>query len=211
MTRRIPVLQTPLPRRYFHATMVLIALNLLAFLVIELDPWWGNLLGLTPRAVIEGGAWWQPLTYMYVHAGVSDIVFNMIFFFFFGTAVEDELGSWEFLLFYHVTGILAGLVSLGLFCVTAQYGAFLYGASGAIFATALAFAAFRPRARVLFFFFIPLRARTLVLLYIAIDLASEWFAPYGGVAHLTHLTGFLIAFLYLLVRLRVNAWREFWA
>jgi len=126
-------------------------------------------------------------------------------------AVEEEMGSWEFLVFYHVTGVLAGLASLGIFVALSQYNVDLMGASGAIFAVTLAFAAYRPHARVLVFFVIPLRARSMVIVFAAIEVFSEIFNPYGGVAHLTHLAGFLFAYLYLLLRLRINAWKAFWA
>ncbi len=75
----------------------------------------------------------------------------------------------------------------------------------------LAFAAYRPHARVLVFFIIPLRARSLVILYVAFELFSQILDPFGGVAHLTHLAGFVFAFLYLLLRLRINAWKAFWS
>ncbi len=209
--KRIPILQTPLPRTYFHATLFLIALNLLVFLLTELNPEWERWLGMNPVNVVEGGAWWQLVTYMYVHGGFSHVFFNMLGLFFFGQAVEAELGSGEFLLFYHVTGVLAGLASLGIYWITGQFSVLLFGASAAVFALTLAFAAFRPHARILVFFVIPLRARSVVILFVAIELFSQLFYSYNGVAHLTHLAGFVFAFLYLLVRLRVNAWKEFWS
>jgi len=211
MAKITPLYQKPLPRSYFYATLGLIAANLAVFLLTEISRETLGLLAMNPVAVVAEGAWWQVLTYMYAHGDISHILFNMLGLFFFGTAVEEEMGSWEFLAFYHVTGFLAGLASLGIYWITGQYGVYLLGASGAVFAVTLAFAAFRPHARVLVFFIIPLRARSLVILYAAFEVFSQIFNPYGGVAHLTHLAGFVFAFLYLLVRLRVNAWKEFWA
>ena len=211
MTRITPLFQKPLPRTYFYATLGVIALNLLVFLITEIDRTLMGLLAMNPLAVVTEGAWWQLVSYMYVHGDVSHILFNMLGLFFFGTAVEEEIGSWEFLAFYHITGILAGLASLGIYWLTGEYEVYLLGASGAVFAVTLAFAAFRPHARVLVFFVIPLRARSLVILYAAFEVFSQIFNPYGGVAHLTHLAGFLFAYLYLLLRLRVNAWKAFWS
>jgi len=211
MTRITPLFQRRLPRSYFYATLAIIAVNLLVFLLTEIDPSLHYDLDLIPGRVLVDGAWWQPLTYMYSHANFTHVLFNMLGLFFFGTAVEEEIGSWEFLVFYHVTGALAGLASLGIFAALAQFNADLLGASGAVFAVTLAFAAYRPHARVLVFFVIPLRARSLVILYAAFEVFSQLLDPYGGVAHLTHLAGFLFAFLYLWLRLRVNAWKAFWA
>lgn len=211
MTKITPLFQRRLPRTYFYATLGIIAANLLVYLFTEINRESLGLLAMNPVAVVAEGYWWQVVTYMYAHADLSHILFNMLGLFFFGTAVEEELGSWEFLTFYNVTGVLAGLASLGIYWLTGQYGVYLLGASGAVFAVTLAFAAFRPHARVLVFFVIPLRARSLVILYAAFEVFSQIFNPYGGVAHLTHLAGYVFAFLYLLVRLRVNAWKEFWS
>ena len=211
MTKSTPLFRKPLPRAYFYGTLAVIAANLLVFLLTETNRELLGLLAMNPVAVVGEGAWWQVLTYMYVHGDVSHILFNMLGLFFFGTAVEEEVGSWEFLVFYHVTGVLAGLASLGIYWVTGQFGVFLLGASGAVFAVTLAFAAFRPHARVLVFFVIPLRARSMVILFSAFEVFSQVFNPYGGVAHLTHLAGFVFAYLYLLIRLRINAWTTFWA
>jgi len=211
MTKVTPLFQRRLPRAYFYATLGIIALNLLVYLLNELNWESRGLLAMNPVAVVVEGQWWQLFTYMYVHGDLSHIVFNMIGLFFFGTAVEEEMGSWEFLVFYHVTGVLAALASLGIYWLTGQLGVYLLGASGAVFAATLAFAAFRPHARVLVFFVIPLRARSMVIVFAAIEVFSQLLNPYGGVAHLTHLAGFLFAFLYLLLRLRINAWTEFWS
>jgi len=211
MTRITPLFQRSLPRSYFYATLGIIALNLLVFLLTEMDPTLHRDLDLIPRQILGDGQWWQVLTYMYAHHDFSHILFNMVGLFFFGTALEEEIGSWEFLLFYHVTGVLAGLASLGIFVGLSQYNVDLMGASGAIFAVTLAFAAYRPHARVLLFFFVPLRARSMVILYGAFEIFSQIFNPYSGVAHLTHLAGYVFAFLYLLLRLRVNVWKAFWS
>ena len=211
MTKVTPLFQKPLPRAYFFATLGIIVLNLLVYLVTEIDPTLLGLLAMNPVSVIGEGAWWQVFTYMYVHGNMNHILFNMLGLFFFGTALEGEIGSWEFLAFYHITGALAGLASLGIYWVTGQYGVFLLGASGAVFAVTLGFAAYRPHDRILLFFVIPLRARSAVILFAAMEVGFQIFDSAGGVAHLTHLAGFLFAYLYLLLRLRINAWTEFWS
>lgn len=211
MAKITPLFQRALPRSYFYGTLGIIAVNLLVYLLSEIFYETRGLLAMNPVAVVTEGAWWQVFTYMYVHGDLSHILFNMLGLFFFGTAVEEQMGSWEFLAFYHVTGFLAGLASLGIYWVTGQFGVYLLGASGAIFAVTLAFAAYRPQDRILLFFVLPLRARSAVILFAAMEVGFQIFNPYSGVAHLTHLAGFLFAFLYLLLRLRINAWSRFWS
>jgi len=68
-----------------------------------------------------------------------------------------------------------------------------------------------PRARVLFFFFIPMRMPIAVMVFIVIELFDQIAGLNGGVAHLVHLSSIAVAWLYCLVRFRVNpiqVWKE---
>jgi membrane associated rhomboid family serine protease len=157
------------------------------------------------------GHWvWELVTYMFVHGSWSHIIFNMLALFIFGTVVERQMGSKEFLLFYFSTGILAGLFSLVLYWLTGLYHVFLIGASGAIFAVQLAYAVINPNSRVLIWGIIPMRAPVMVVGFTLIELASQVFGFNSGVAHLTHLAGFGFGWLYFLARFGVNpikVWR----
>ena len=164
----------------------------------------------SPRLqVIQNNAWWQLVTYMFIHSGYLHIGFNMLALYMFGVPIERSMGSREFLLYYFVTGIGAGLATLVVNLFAGMGGIPVIGASGAIFAVMLAFAALYPDARILFLFFIPMRAPTAVLVSVGIALYSLLTGTNVGVAHLTHLAGLLFGWLYLLLRLRVNPLRAF--
>jgi membrane associated rhomboid family serine protease len=210
MSRSVPFYRRQLPFTYFYATLGIIAVNLMFFLWNQTDPNSRGLVALNVVAVLGYGEWWQVFTYMYVHATPMHILFNMIALFFFGLALEHNIGSWEFLIFYHVIGLLAGLFSLLAYAVLGADQVWLMGASGAIFGVMLGYATFRPNDRVLVFFIIPLRAMSMVLIFTAFEVFSEFLNPYSGVAHLTHLAGFLFAFFYLWIRFRLNPWTVFW-
>jgi membrane associated rhomboid family serine protease len=127
----------------------------------------------------------------------------------FGMQLERRIGSGEFLLFYLVVGTLAGVFSLFFYALTGAYNIPLVGASGAIFGVLLAFATYYPTATILVFGIIPVRAPVLVIGFTALEVFSIITGRRGNVAHLTHLAGFLFAFLYLVIRLRINPIREF--
>jgi len=118
------------------------------------------------------------------------------------------MGSKEFLLYYFVTGTLAGLVSFAVY-VFAGAAPYLMGASGALFAVELAFAAFYPDAIIYIWGIIPLRAPVMVLGYTALELFFSVTGIQRGVAHFTHLSGFAMGWLYFLVRFGINPWRAF--
>lgn len=165
-------------------------------------------LSLIPGAVLNGYVW-QFFTYMFEHYDFNHILFNMLGVFIFGTQVEQAMGSREFILFYLLTGFLSGVLSFFYFIITGLYGVILLGASGALFGVMLAFATFFPRARILVFFILPVPAPILVLLYTALELFYSFSGMGGNVAHYTHVAGFLVAYLYLLIRHRINPIKVF--
>ena len=72
-------------------------------------------------------------------------------------------------------------------------------------------AVFFPNARLYFFFLIPMKMPIAVIIYIAIEIFSQIYGLANGVAHLIHLSGVLIGWLYVMVRFRMNPikiWRD---
>ncbi len=199
------LIRRPFRYTYSNAALMLIAVNLGLFLLSLLRPrYMTYFLGLNPILFWTEGFFWQPLTYMFVHGNMGHIVLNMIGMFFFAPQVEERMGTREFLLFYFLTGILAGILSAAVYWLTGMNQVFLVGASGALFGVLFAFAVYYPNAMVYLFGLIPLRAVTMVIGFTALELFSSLAAPGQGVAHMTHLAGFLFAFLYFVVRLGVN-------
>ena len=192
----------------------LIGINILIFLAMR---YMGDrvfmylyaLMPMRPYRVVLNGWIWTFVSYMFIHGGFSHILFNMLALFIFGMHVEREMGSREFLLFYFITGTLAGVFSFVVYYLTGVYGAILLGASGAIFAVELAFAVFFPRSIIYLWGILPLRAPVMVLGFTALELVSSIFGLSQGVAHLTHLAGFGFAWLYFVIRFGVNPWRRF--
>jgi membrane associated rhomboid family serine protease len=208
MTRN-SLVRRPFGYSYRHYTLWLIAINVFVFaLKLILGGSMDGYLAMTPILVL-GGFFWQPLTYMFVHANLTHLLVNMLGLLFFGTAVEKELGSKEFLFYFLLTGFLAGVFTFAAYLFTGGASIPFVGASGAIFAVLLAFATLQPNAQVLIWGIIPMRAPLMVLGYTLIELFSQVFGFMNGIAHLTHLAGFAFGWLYFLVRFGVNPWRRF--
>ena len=197
-----------LPYKRGNMTLILIGINMAVFFLTTISNDLYYYLAMNPVLTTQRLYIWQPFSYMFVHSGFSHLLFNMLGLFFFGSQVEEEMGSYEFLLFYLLTGTLAGVLSLGIYWFSGSYQVFLLGASGAVFSVLLAFATYYPNARIYIFGIFPVRAAVLVIAYTGIELFSQMF---GGrnVAHLTHLAGFLFAYLYFLIRVGINPIRQF--
>jgi membrane associated rhomboid family serine protease len=130
-------------------------------------------------------------------------------FFMFGPALERRMGSLEFLLYYFVCGIGVGLLTLLINYNTGLERVSVVGASGAICGLLLAFATFYPDSRMLLFGLIPLRAPVAVLIFAGLSIIFQFTGLLSVVAHLSHLFGFLIGYLYILVRYGINPIRVF--
>ena len=140
---------------------------------------------------------------MFVHQNISHVFFNMLGLLVFGLNLEKAIGSKEFLLFYIVCGALSGFFSYLVYKFTGQYRIFLMGASGAIYSVLFAYAVFFPRSIIFIWGLIPVPAPVLVLIYALIEIGSQ-FLESSNVAHMTHLFGFLAAWLYFVIRMGIH-------
>jgi membrane associated rhomboid family serine protease len=203
--KSMTILRKPFRYTYNNAAFILIGINVLCFFYKTIAPRQAlTLFAMIPVRVALEGYVWQLFTYMFFHSDIYHLLFNMLGLFFFGTQIEQRMGSREFLLFYLLSGFIAGLFSFAMYWFSGAYMVFLLGASGAIYAVLLAFAVYFPHAQIYVMGIIPVRAPILVLLYAGIELFSQVFNVRGGIAHLTHLAGFGAAFLYFVIRLGIN-------
>lgn len=156
-------------------------------------------LGLSPQAVFEQLALWQPITYMFLHStgNLGHILFNMLSLWMIGTELERTWGTRFFTKYYFTTGIGAGVCSLLISLVSggAYYGVTV-GASGAIYGLLLAYGMYFPN-RMLILFIFPVPARIGVAILGAIAFVSSLNGPGSGVAHVAHLGGLVVGYLYL--------------
>jgi membrane associated rhomboid family serine protease len=205
---QLPFYRRPLSYRYYNATLTLIVINIGMYLLMMFIPRIFGYLALTPVLVVRERFIWQVFTYMFLHGGVWHILINMLVLFIFGSRLEHRLGSSEFLLYYFITGVGAGIATLAVNWYTGMALVPVVGASGAIFGIMLAFATFFPDTTIFVNFFIPLPARIAVLVFAGLELIFLLFATRSGVAHLTHLAGFVFGYLYFLIRLGINPARS---
>ena len=166
-------------------------------------------LGLSPVAVFNQLAVWQPLTYMFLHGGVTHVLFNMLALWMFGTELERRWGTRFFVKYYLVTGIGAAAVTL-LFAVFSDgiMNSTTIGASGAIYGILIAYAMYFPH-RTIYYIIFPMPARVYVLIAGALALMFSASGSTSGTAHWAHLGGLVVGYLYLKgLRLRLSPWAE---
>jgi membrane associated rhomboid family serine protease len=140
---------------------------------------------------------WQLITYQFLHANFSHILFNMIGLWMFGMEIENLWGSRKFLYFYLLCGVAAGLFHLFLSPLLGEV-AFTLGASGAIFGVLVAFGLFFPNRYIFLYFFIPVKAKYLIGFFVILEFLMVNNGG-GNVAHLAHLGGALAGFIFILL------------
>lgn len=135
---------------------------------------------------------WQPLTYMFMHAGWSHLLFNMFALWMFGYVLENFWGSRRFLFYYIVCELGAAICNL----LVSGWG-ITVGASGAVYGILLAFGMMFPNERIYLYLIMPIKAKWFVIGYAALELI-EGLLYNDGIAHFAHLGGMLFGLLLIL-------------
>lgn len=126
-----------------RVNVILILVNVAVFFFLSLFPGFLSYFALSPSNILQGKFIWTLFTSMFSHVAFVHLAFNMISLFFVGTLVERIIGPRRYLIFYLISGTLAGAVFVLLsgFLGNSEIGAKLFGdptilgvgASGAIF------------------------------------------------------------------------------
>lgn len=148
---------------------------------------------------------WQLLTYMFLHANIPHIFFNMLGLYFCGTVLEQVWGPRRFLFFYLVCGLGAAVAhQFSQFYGLEDPGGLTVGASGAVFGCLAAFAYLFPNTRVYIYFFMPMRAKWFALIYVGLELMYAVTQTGGAIAHWAHLGGALVGFVIVFIWNKTN-------
>jgi membrane associated rhomboid family serine protease len=158
---------------------------------------------LCPENVIHGWIW-QLATYLFLHAGLWHLLFNMLALWMFGAQLETDWGYNLFMQFYFFCGIGAALVTVAVsftgILQASPYTATV-GASGAIFGLLLAFGILHGDSEIMLFpipFLMKARYFIIGLIFIEIFLTlSAARQPGQSTAYMAHLGGLLFGYVWL--------------
>ena len=144
---------------------------------------------------------WQLVSYAFLHdpSNPFHLAFNMLALVMFGSPLEYTWGNRRYATYYFVCVVGAALCQLAVASWAVQQGSGAYptvGASGGIFGLLLAYGMLFPNQRVMLLIPpIPMRARTLVIVYGAIELLMGFSGLQPGVAHFAHLGGMFFGWM----------------
>lgn len=204
----IPLQDTVHSRSLPLINWLLILLNVAAFFFLLMLGRSGeafvNIFGVVPARFLHQHNLFNFITIftsMFLHGGWAHLISNMLALYIFGDNVEDRMGSFRYLLFYLLCGLIAALVHIG-FNPTSTIPTI--GASGAISGVLAAYVLFFPTARVITLvplFFLPWFVEIPALFYLGMWFVSQLLngvftvitgaQAFGGVAWWAHIGGFV--------------------
>jgi membrane associated rhomboid family serine protease len=189
-------------------TMTLIAINVAVFLIDHLLTPEGNLLQMTrlefwghfsAAFAIYGLQLWRLITFQFLHANLTHLLFNMLSLYIFGPMVEQHLGRARYLRYYLICGVGGAVAYLALYMKGVLIGSAwqpLVGASAGIFGVLVAAAQLAPHATIMLLFPpIPMRLRTAAWVFIAIAIWTVFTHGRNAGGEAAHLGGAIVGFL----------------
>ena len=178
---------------------------------------------------------WQLITHMFLHGDLGHIFGNMLALWMFGSILENIWGPKQFLLFYFLCGVGAAMIHLGILSfelmdATKYYHELIVsgaaqsadaaefiaryksrvdvatlGASGAVFGILIAFVYLFPNTYIYIYFFIPMKAKWLGILYFSYELFFALKNSAGdNVARWAHVGGALVGFVLVYIWKKKN-------
>ncbi len=136
---------------------------------------------------------YQIFTAMWLHGGFIHLAANMVTLWFIGKTFQSLWGTKKFLILYIVSGLGGGLLSL-FFTIIYDYP-MMIGASGAIAGLLGALAILSPNSKILLFFIIPVKIKSLVMWLATISLILAVTNFNFGIGNAAHLGGLIIGYL----------------
>lgn len=202
----IPLRDTAKSKKVPVATLFIIAVNVIVFINQATMPYDESLsmiykYAFIPSRFLKGmnhiESYIPLFTSMFMHGNILHILSNMWSLWLFGDNVEDYMGAFRFVIFYILTGLIAGFAH---FVFNPMSDLPTVGASGAIAGVMGAYFIMVPHSRIItlipfFPFFIRVPSQIFLLIWfitqVRSGIMSGIFGIVGGVAWWAHIFGFL--------------------
>jgi len=145
--------------------------------------------GFTDALVLNQSSWMQPWRFVssiFLHGGLSHVVFNLFALILFGLILEKLIGSRKFLVLYFASGIIANLIAVNFYSSS-------LGASGAIYGILGCLAVLRPKMTV-WVYNMPMPMFVAAIVWVLAGVLGI-FTP-SNVGDIAHLSGIFVGFLF---------------
>jgi len=172
-----------------RATNALILCIVLAFIAstILFPASYINYLGFSVDSFLQGGKLWTPLTYMFSHLNLFELVVNILFLYVFGNALEVKVGAKKTISAFLVGGVAGLVFTLPFYSPNTT----ILGSSIAVSSLLGAVIVLNPDAKPSpLFLYLPLGL--LAVIYVIFNVFMLIYDQSGGVAWPSHIIGFAV-------------------
>lgn len=83
----------------------------------------GTIGSMSNGKVFGKGEWWRLILHMYLHAGVLHMLFNVFALLFAGKVIEKKIGSFLYVILYHVIAVVNAIIMCLIFPESTSVGA----------------------------------------------------------------------------------------
>lgn len=170
---------------YYPVVSTLLAINIIVYFLSILPGIGGKIVnsGLLVNGLVSYGEWWRIITAIFLHGGVTHILFNSFSLFIFSPELERMVGKVRFLIIYLASGIMGNVLTYIIF--NPFYASL--GASGAIFGVFGAYAAlvFYTRNK------LP-QLKQMITALVVVSVIMTFLSP--GVNYVAHIGGLVTGF-----------------
>lgn len=143
---------------------------------------------------------WSLISYFFLHLGFTHILWNMLFLYWFGKIIQDNIGNNAVISLYVLGGIIGGLSYMALFNIIPYYDnriseSLMLGASAGVFSIVAGSATLLPNYTFYLLFLGPIRIKYIALFYILLSFLDVTGSNAGG--EIAHLGGAMIGYLFI--------------
>ena len=143
---------------------------------------------------------WSIITYFFLHINFSHILWNMLFLYWFGKIIHNNIGNNALISLYILGGIIGGLLYMAIYNIIPYYGnqinqSLMLGASAGVFSVVIGSATLIPNYTFHLLFIGPIKIKYIALFYVASSFLDITGNNSGG--EIAHLGGALIGYLYI--------------
>ena len=143
---------------------------------------------------------WSIVTYFFLHMNFMHILWNMLFLYWFGKIIHENIGNNAVISLYIIGGIVGGLSYMALFNIIPYYDnrvseSLMLGASAGVFSVVVGSATLLPNYTFYLLFLGPVRIKYIALFYVLLSFFDVTGSNAGG--EIAHLGGALMGYLYI--------------
>ena len=143
---------------------------------------------------------WSIITYFFLHMNFMHILWNMLFLYWFGKIIYDNIGNNALISLYILGGIIGGLLYMATYNIVPYYTdrvseSLMLGASAGVFSVVVGSATLMPNYSFYLLLIGPVRIKYIAVFYVLLSFFDVAGSNAGG--EIAHLGGAFIGYVFI--------------